>query len=320
MKRVLTAVILIPLVVIALFKAPLWLFTVLVFGVAVLAAHEYFGIVKAQGYRPFEIPSYVYLAVSFLGFYVIGLWLFGDARDPANSITRISGVVVFWFGIPTVTLLGPLLLLLMALRRDPLSQALPDAAISYMLLPYVGFTLGLLALLRAVRNGPLFLLYLMLLVWCGDTAAYYVGRAIGKHKLAPRVSPGKSWEGAVASVVAAVLVGWLLFHFILPIAGALRSIRLLGTVRSVSTYTSWEPSTSGAPLWLIAAFAIAVNVAAQFGDLVESALKRGAGVKDSGTLLPGHGGVLDRVDALLLALPVGMIFYLTGLSRYFDSV
>ena len=77
MKRVLTAVILVPLVILALFKAPLWLFTLLVFGVAVLATHEYFGIVKAQGFRPFEIPSYLLLAISFLGFYVIGLWFFG---------------------------------------------------------------------------------------------------------------------------------------------------------------------------------------------------------------------------------------------------
>jgi phosphatidate cytidylyltransferase len=172
--------------------------------------------------------------------------------------------------------------------------------------------------LRAVRNGSLFLLYLMLLVWCGDTAAYYVGRAIGRHKLAPRVSPGKSWEGAAASVVGAVVVGWLLFHFILPIAEALRGIHLLITVRTVSSFASWEPNANIAPLWLVALFAIAVNVAAQLGDLVESALKRGAGVKDSGTLLPGHGGVLDRIDALLFALPVGLIFYLAGLGRYFD--
>ena len=320
MKRVVTAVILVPLVILALFKAPLWLFTLLVFGVAALAAHEYFGIVEAQGFRPFEIPSYGFLVVSFLGFFMIGLWFFGDARDPATIITRISAVVVFWFGIPAVTLLGPLLLLLFALRRDPLSQALPDAAVSYMLLPYVGFTLGLLVLLRATRNGPLFVLYLMLLVWCGDIAAYYVGRAIGKHKLAPRVSPGKSWEGAVASVAVAVLVAWLLFHFILPISAALRGIHLLGTVRTFSSYASWDPNPNPAPVWLVALFAVAVNIAAQFGDLVESALKRGAGVKDSGTILPGHGGVLDRIDALLFALPVGMIFYLTGLSRYFVSV
>ena len=146
--------------------------------------------------------------------------------------------MLFFVGLPVVTLLGPLVLLLVSLRREPLSRALPDAAVSYMLLPYVGFTLGLLPVLQSAWNGALYVLYLMLLVWCGDIAAYYVGRAMGKHKLAPRISPGKSWEGAVASVVCAVLVGWLLFHFILPIAGTLRSIRLLDTCL---LYTSPSP-------------------------------------------------------------------------------
>jgi len=318
-KRVLTAVILIPVVILALFKAPLWLFTLLVFAVACLAAHEYFGIVKAQGYSPFQVIGYILVALSFLASLAIA-GLFTEVPDAAagSAGSRTIGVLFLW-SLPVVILWAPLVLLLTSLKREPLSEVLPDAAISYMLVPYVGFTLGLLPILRAAHNGPLFLLYLMLLVWCGDIAAYYVGRAIGRHKLAPRVSPGKSWEGAVASVAGAILVGWLLIHFILPIAAALRSSHLLNTARIVSSYSSWEPNANTAPIWLIVIFAIAVNVAAQLGDLVESALKRGAGVKDSGTLLPGHGGVLDRIDALLFALPVGMIFYLSGLSRYFGA-
>jgi phosphatidate cytidylyltransferase len=78
-----------------------------------------------------------------------------------------------------------------------------------------------------------------------------------------------------------------------------------------------SPAFELAPVWFVALFAGCVNVAAQLGDLVESALKRGAGVKDSGTLLPGHGGVLDRIDALLFALPIGLLFYFCGMSRYF---
>ena len=315
MKRVLTAVILIPIVVLALFKAPIWLFTLLVFVVAVLAAHEYFGIVKAQGFRPFQVMSYVFLTISF------GVFAFlANLTSPRNQVLNASmahtGYLFIW-AVPLLALWAPLLLLLAGLRRDPLSQSLPDAAISYMLLPYVGFTLGLLPLLQAMHNGSLFLLCLMLLVWCGDIAAYYVGRAIGRHKLAPRISPGKSWEGAIASVVGSIVVGVLFCHFISPIGDALRSVRLLNTPRIVAQYASWEPNANQAPLWLVALFAIVVNIAAQLGDLVESALKRGAGVKDSGTLLPGHGGVLDRIDALLFALPVGLVFYLCGLSRYF---
>jgi phosphatidate cytidylyltransferase len=321
-KRVLTAAVLIPIVIVALFKAPLWLFTLLVFGVAVLAAHEYFGIVKAQGFRPFEYTCYALLALSLAASFAISLWLFGQPGSPSTFATRISASVVFWYGLPIVAFLGPLTFLVLALRREPLSESLPDAAVSYMLLPYVGFTLGILPMLQATGNGALYLLYVMLVVWCGDIAAYYVGRAIGKHKLAPRVSPGKTWEGAIASVVAAMFVGWLLFHFLSPISAVLRGIGLLSSFG----YTSYSPNPvlrsplGSAPLWLVLLFGSVTNIAAQLGDLVESALKRGAGLKDSGTLLPGHGGVLDRIDALLFALPVGMTFYLAGLNRYFNAV
>jgi phosphatidate cytidylyltransferase len=303
-KRVLTAVILVPIVVIALFKAPLWLFTLLVFGVAVLAAHEYFGIVKAQGFKPFYTLSYALLGLLFAF-----LYCFADF---------VPGAQVFViFGIPLWFAVAPLLFLLFCMTRDPLSQALPDAAISYMVLPYIGFTLALLALYKAI--GPLYLLFLMFLVWSGDIAAYYVGRSLGRHQMASRISPGKSWEGAVASVIGAVIVGLVLFRYINPISTGLLMLRLLPAAGvSVAQPIRGAPvNFSPAPVWLVALYSVCVNVVAQLGDLVESALKRGAGVKDSGTLLPGHGGMLDRIDALLFALPVGLIFYVGGLSKYF---
>jgi len=320
-KRVLTAVILIPLVILALFKAPLWLFTLLVFGVAVLAAHEYFGIVKAQGYRPFEFAGYLLMALTFVVLVFTGLWMMSQPNAPTTLRMMHVGVFrAYWIGAPIVLLGGPLLLLLLGLRREPLSQALPDASSSYMLIPYIGCTLALLPLLRIPANGPLYLLCVMLLVWCGDIAAYYVGRAIGKHKLAPKVSPGKSWEGAIASVFSAVVIGIVLLQDIAPIADGLRSLHLLDTTRTITHYPAPDSSGNRAPLWFVVLFAVCINVSAQVGDLVESALKRGAGVKDSGTLLPGHGGVLDRIDALLFALPVGLIFYLDGFMFYFSAV
>jgi phosphatidate cytidylyltransferase len=313
-KRVLTAVVLIPIVILALFKAPLWLFTVLVFGMALLAAQEYLGIVSKQGFRPFKATSYVLLALSFCISYLVANLASQPSPPGYFGIGYSAGVILLVGGLPAVTVLAPLIYLLMSLRREPLSHALPDSAVSYMLLPYVGFTLGVLPLLQSGIRA-LFLLFLMILVWCGDIAAYYVGRSIGKHKLAPRVSPGKSWEGSIASVLGAVVVGLLLFRFIVPIADTLRRLHLLASQNSYA-----QPMTTDAPIWLIALFAISVNVSAQLGDLVESALKRGAGVKDSGTLLPGHGGVLDRIDALLFALPVGFIFYLAVLGKYFSAV
>jgi phosphatidate cytidylyltransferase len=276
---------------------------------------------KAQGFRPFAATGYVLLSLTFAVILFLGLWLMSQPGDAqARWITRAGMFRLFWIGTPLVIFGGPLFLLLLGLRRNPLSQALPDAASSYMLIPYVGCTLAILPLLRIPANGPLYLLCLMLLVWCGDIAAYYIGRAIGKHKLAPRVSPGKSWEGAVASVLGAVVVGVVLMHYVAPIADGLRSLHLLNSTRATTQYPGPGPSALQAPLWFVVLFALSVNVSAQLGDLVESALKRGAGVKDSGTLLPGHGGILDRIDALLFALPVGLIFYIGGFVFYFSNV
>ena len=131
------------------------------------------------------------------------------------------------------------------------------------------------------------LLFLFCVVWAGDIAALYVGRYLGRRKMAPGLSPKKTWEGAVGSVAAGVLVA----------GGLLALAYWLQTLNSVAI--SYSDS-----IWFWLVIAVVVNVAAQVGDLAESALKRSAGVKDSGTLLPGHGGMLDRIDALLLAAPV----------------
>ena len=145
-----------------------------------------------------------------------------------------------------------------------------------------------LPLLSEQENGPSLLLFLLFVIWAGDIAALYVGRAWGRRKLAPSISPGKTWEGSIASVVGSVCIGLLL----VVMAGTLAR-------HNLSPLLSFPGSTVR---WLV--LAVVLNIAAQVGDLIESAIKRGAGVKDSGSLLPGHGGVLDRIDALLVAAPV----------------
>ncbi len=305
MKRVLTAVILIPLVILALFKAPLWLFTLLVLGVALLSAREYFDIAQATGLRPMR--GWGYFSLPWL-FYVVASSM-ANLRSLENvlAIARVVGLIIL--------LLWPYLLLIDSTRREPLSQSLPDAAVSFLLLPYVGVTLALLIVLRNASYGALYLLFTMLLVWGGDIAAFYVGRAVGKHKLAPRVSPGKTWEGACASTMVAIAIALVLFRFINPIGHAFIEWHLMPQA-PYGFEPGPIPMFRVPPVWLTAFFGLSINVAAQFGDLFESAIKRGAGLKDSGALLPGHGGVLDRIDALLFALPVALIFAIP-ITSYF---
>ena len=181
-------------------------------------------------------------------------------------------------------------------RSGHLERVLPIAAAGFFGLIYVAYPLTLLPQIIARENGPTLLIFLMLVVWTGDIAALYVGKAFGKRKLAPALSPNKTQEGALASLAGSV-----------AIAGVLVAVcQTVGRHGSTALHIS-------EPLWQTLLLAAVVNIAAQVGDLVESALKRGVGVKDSGTMLPGHGGILDRIDALLVGAPV--LWYLLLLKE-----
>jgi len=136
-----------------------------------------------------------------------------------------------------------------------------------------------------------------LVVWSGDIFAYFVGKAMGRHLMAPRISPKKTWEGAAASLIASLVIGGSLFYYASQVSTAFLQWGLIQ--RRDGMFGLERPSLL--PILLLTA---ALNVAAQLGDLVESLIKRGACVKDSGSILPGHGGMLDRIDALLFAAPV----------------
>jgi len=148
-----------------------------------------------------------------------------------------------------------------------------------------------LALVQLHKLGPLLLLLLMSVAWISDSAAYFAGRRFGRHRLAPSISPGKTWEGAAGAVLAVSL-----YALLWGLAGHAYFPRI---------FNSMHLGAGGMLLflWLLTAIGI-------YGDLFESALKRQAGVKDSGVLLPGHGGVLDRIDALTSVLPVAALVYL----------
>jgi phosphatidate cytidylyltransferase len=292
MKRIVTAAILIPLVLLAVFRAPLWLFLLITVVVALAAAVEYLSITEAYGFEPFRLLTYIFTAALFLVYYF--------AQDHGGG-TLLAGVLLLF-------LFAPFLLMIATMGREDLKSALPGAAMSYLAIPYIGLPLLMMAMLRENVHGWEFVLFTFFAVWIGDTAAMYVGKSMGRHKLAPRISPGKTVEGAVASLVFSVAVCCLFGYYVPEIASALGSAHLIDSQRESLLFDM--PIYARAPMWLAAALAAAINVAAQVGDLIESALKRGAGVKDSGTILPGHGGILDRIDALLLALPVAFILFL----------
>jgi phosphatidate cytidylyltransferase len=298
MKRIVTAAILIPLVLLAVFRAPLWLFLLITALVALAATLEYLGIVASYGCEPFRVLTYLYIAGLFVVYYY---------AEPYGGGAMLAGMVL-------LLLFAPFLLLTSAMGSEDLKAALTGAAMSYLALPYIGLPLLLLALLRGASRGWIYVLFTFFAVWVGDTAAMYVGKSMGRHKLAPRISPGKTVEGTVASLLFAVAACCLFAHFVPEIAVGLNRAHLLNDARESLLIDA--PAYGRAPLWLAGLLAAIINVAAQVGDLLESALKRGAGVKDSGTMLPGHGGILDRIDALLLALPVALVLFLAFGTKF----
>ncbi len=264
MKRILTALLLIIIVVALIFFGQLWMLTLTTCLVAELAAYEYLTLANSSGAR---IPIWWMAAATAVLFLLTLPGFHYEAELPVLSILAL--VLLAWTGF-----------------RGALERVLPDAAIGLFGLVYVAYPLTLVPMIWNRDDGKPLLLFLMVCVWSGDIAALYIGRSFGRHKLS-RLSPNKSWEGSIASVAGSVLAGLAVVY-----AGVLLSNRD-NTVLHILE-----------PVWQSIVLAIIINVAAQLGDLLESAIKRGAGVKDSGTMLPGHGGILDRIDALLLAAPV----------------
>ena len=245
MTRVLTALVLVPLGLGIMFVAPPWLAFLGVALIAGICYFEYLALVAAM-----QLPTFAPLG------YAVGLLILALPLPGALLASLLA-----------------MLAMVLALRGD-LVRALASAG---------AFVLGLFYIFGSWRTAidlgsisPHWLLMACAINWVGDTAAMLVGRSIGRNKLAPVISPGKTWEGAVASLVTGVLFAVFYIGWAMP----------------------------QVPWWKTGLIAGAANVAGQVGDLAESALKRGANLKDSGTMLPGHGGWLDRVDSTLFAIPV----------------
>ena len=247
MKRLLTAALLIPFVLYVVYFGHYWLLWGVTALVAVICFSEFSRI--AAGY---------------------GIEKLGPVGYAAGLLVLLmrpqDGYLVF--------ALLAVMAMALVLREADLGRALPRAAFLVFGIVYIFGCWKFAILLRA--ESPHWLAYALALNWVGDACAYYAGRSFGRHPLAPRISPKKTWEGAVASLAGSVIFGVLYLTRTLPAVSMIEAALL----------------------------SIVVNIAGQVGDLAESALKRGAGVKDSSSLLPGHGGLLDRVDSSLFALPL----------------
>jgi phosphatidate cytidylyltransferase len=172
------------------------------------------------------------------------------------------------------------------LSRAPLEQSLRDGAMTLFGVLYLGLTLGPLAMTRLLPLGEWLIIFLLLVTWASDTGAYYIGTLYGRHRLAPTISPKKSVEGLVGGLISAIIVGYAARWWFLPELSGLDCL-VLATLLTLTG------------LW---------------GDLTESAMKRSVGMKDSGGILPGHGGMLDRLDSLLFTAPA-FYYYVTLVSR-----
>jgi len=286
LKRIATAVVLIPVVLALILRAPVPVLAVVAGVVALITIHEFLKLTESYGVQPLRVPTYIFVGI----FFVLLAFNVGNEKP-------LLSTAIFVYCLGFAAAVAPFLALSILMLRVDLRSAYPAAAASVFAFTYVALPMGMLVQLRQQWAGAFYLLYLLLVVWAGDIFAYFVGKAIGRHLMSPRVSPKKTWEGAAASLAASVSVGWLMFHYALLISSALLRVGLIQ--RRDGLFGLEQPAMG--PVILLT---IVLNIAAQLGDLVESLIKRGAGVKDSGAILPGHGGMLDRIDAMLFAAPV----------------
>src|SRR5271154_4295434 len=271
--RLATAAVLIPVVVALVWWAPALILAGIAAVVAILALVEFLNLGDRIGLRGFKLWTYFCTVLIFYAQFSLGRIephpLAGGVsmvRDAAGGTLSIEAtLLIFLFGSVVLGLL----------TKRPLHEVLPAISIGSAALLFVVLPFSYIVRLDEIELvGRQLVLFTLVLVWAGDMLAYFVGKSLGRVPMAPALSPKKTWEGALGNVLASLLVGVFLAKWL---------------------------QMDALSLLVIAGLA---NIAGQMGDLIESAYKRGATVKDSGTLLPGHGGVLDRIDSLILAAPV----------------
>jgi phosphatidate cytidylyltransferase len=258
-KRWLTGIVAVPLLVYFIGFGPRILFYVLLYGAAFAALTEYFRMTAPDLPKVVTYSSYVLGLLIFLAIYV-RQFLFAPI------------IILIWAMVPMT--------IFMLTRPAPNREWTAGMAKCVFGLVYLALPLALLMQTHLYYpSGKIWIFFLLIVIFATDTGAFYFGRHFGRHRLYERISPKKTWEGAIGGLFSSLLAG-LIF----------------------AKYMGLQFS------WQLPALIITLSVAAQIGDLAESALKRNHGIKDSGRLLPGHGGILDRIDGLLFAIPVLSVF------------
>ncbi|MFQ5353590.1 MAG: phosphatidate cytidylyltransferase [Thermodesulfobacteriota bacterium] len=263
LKRVATAFLLIPAVVVLVLYAPSVLILAVVIVLTFLALLEYNRLTALifKGHGSGILTSIAGLVIT------LCVYITGAAPSP---LLFIAGLFIFLF-----TALG---------TTSEHRSAAEEAAFKTMGLVYISLPLSYFLLLAGAPGGRSWILFFLVLIWCNDSLAYVSGRAFGRHKLCPSISPGKTIEGALGGIACGIAAAFV-FNALAP-----------------------TPLTGSGGLVILAIVTGLLGIA---GDLFESVIKRGAGVKDSGTIVPGHGGVLDRIDSMLFSLPA---FYILAIS------
>lgn len=260
-KRVLSAVLFLPVFYLFVWKLPPVYFTVLVIAAAGIGQYEFYRMAQARGFRPMLVPG-----------------------------IALGALVLYNFYQPLYPRLGPfffltaalmLILIMRLFSRRPVEGALEDIAATFLGVCYVSLLFAFQIGVRMGVSGKQWLVFLYFIIWASDIGAYSIGIPFGKHRLYEKVSPKKSIEGLAGALAASAGMALLCRAWFMPAIGMGEAVAISLLLAGVGT----------------------------IGDLVESLFKRAAGVKDSGTLIPGHGGILDRMDSMLFAAPV-LYYYL----------
>lgn len=258
MARVLSGIVLIPAVIGFIYFSPPFVFLILATIVVLIGNHEYFSMISKIGVTGYPLLGAILSLLLTLCFYFNGRYI------PEWCAGTMISIFMTWF----------------FMDKD-VQGAINQIAYTLLGVFYVAGLLGFFLLLRNLPEGQFLIFFVFVVIWLGDTAAYYAGRSLGKTRLAPHISPNKTVEGAIAGLGGSLL------------GGAAAHFWFLGKISLIHCLI----------------VAVICGIIGQFGDLAESVLKRNTGTKDSGALIPGHGGILDRLDSLMFAGPAFYCYY-----------